>query len=165
MKSYKAQVKLQKVDSTLNVRNEPSKNGDRIGRIGHGAIVTVQAEYENGWKFISYGNNSSGYVDGSFLIPYEEPEVEEPTLEIQVDGESIVAQDEDPDKVFDINLIREIAEDDTSDRYEDDEDIDEDDEDHEDLEDEEDDGDEPPTPRFKFNFADLKFGKNYKNND
>ena len=77
MKSYKAQVKLQKVDSTLNVRNEPSKNGDRIGRIGHGAIVTVQAEYENGWKFISYGNNSSGYVDGSFLIPYEEPEVEE----------------------------------------------------------------------------------------
>jgi len=77
VKSYKAQVKLQKVDSTLNVRNEPSKNGDRIGRIGHGAIVTVQAEYENGWKFISYGDKSSGYVDGSFLIPYEEPEVEE----------------------------------------------------------------------------------------
>lgn len=75
--SYKAQVNLQKADSTLNVRNEPSKSGDRIGRLGHGAIVTVQAEYENGWKFISYGENGSGYVDGSFLIPYEEPEVEE----------------------------------------------------------------------------------------
>ena len=77
MVSYKAQVKLQKADSTLNVRNEPSKNGDRIGRIGHDAIVTVQAEYENGWKFISYGESGSGYVDGSFLAPYEEPEVEE----------------------------------------------------------------------------------------
>ena len=75
--SYKAQVKLQKEDGTLNVRNEPSKSGDRIGRIGHGAIVTVQAEYENGWKFITYGDNASGYVDGSFLSPYEEPEVEE----------------------------------------------------------------------------------------
>lgn len=75
--SYKAQVKLAKADSTLNVRNEPSKNGDRIGRLGHGAIVTVQAEYENGWKFITYGDNASGYVDGSFLVPYEEPEVEE----------------------------------------------------------------------------------------
>mgnify|MGYP003294502365 CR=1 FL=1 len=75
--SYKAQVKLQKADSTLNVRNEPSKNGERIGRIGHGAVVMVQAEFENGWKFISYGENASGYVDGSFLVPYEEPEVEE----------------------------------------------------------------------------------------
>ena len=75
--SYKAQVKLQKEDRTLNVRNEPSKNGTRIGRIGHGAVVTVQAEFDNGWKFVSYGDGASGYVDGSFLIPYEEPEVNE----------------------------------------------------------------------------------------
>lgn len=75
--SYKAQVKLQKEDSTLNVRNEPSKNGERIGRIGHGAIVTVHAENDNGWKFIMYGEGKIGYVDGSFLVPYEEPEVNE----------------------------------------------------------------------------------------
>lgn len=75
--SYKAQVKLQKEDSTLNVRNEPSKNGTRIGRIGHGAVVTVQADAPNGWKFVTYGDGASGYVDGSFLIPYEEPEVNE----------------------------------------------------------------------------------------
>ena len=75
--SYKAQVKLQKEDSTLNVRNEPGKGGDRIGRVGHGAVVTVQAEFDNGWKFISYGDNASGYVDGSFLVPYDDPEVEE----------------------------------------------------------------------------------------
>ena len=75
--SYKAQVSLQKEDSTLNVRNEPSKGGDRIGRIGHGAVVTVQAEMPNGWKYITYGEGMSGYVDGSFLAMYEEPEVEE----------------------------------------------------------------------------------------
>lgn len=74
---YKAQVKLQKEDSTLNVRNEPSKNGERIGRIGHGAVVTVQAEFDTGWKYIMYGDGKSGYVDGSFLVPYEEPEVNE----------------------------------------------------------------------------------------
>lgn len=77
MKTYKAQVKLEKADSTLNVRNEPGKRGERIGRIGNSAVVTVQAEFENGWKFISYGDGGSGYVDGSFLVPYEEPEVEE----------------------------------------------------------------------------------------
>ena len=99
------------------------------------------------------------------------PTVDEPTLEIQVD----VNKDEDPDKIFDINLIREIAEDETSveaeeeaevydesesDEYDEDEQDDEDDSEG----DEEDDAEES-TPRFKFNFADLKFGKNYKNND
>jgi len=103
-------------------------------------------------------------IDPKDSLPAK-PEVEEPTLEIQVDGESIVAQDEDPDKVFDINLIREIAEDDTSDRYEDDEDTEEDDDYDEDIEEGEDDCSAPPTTRFKFDFADLKFGKNYKNND
>ena len=99
------------------------------------------------------------------------PTVDEPTLEIQVD----VNKDEDPDKIFDINLIREIAEDETSveaeeetevydesesDEYDEDEQDDEDD-----SEDDEEDDAEESTPRFKFNFADLKFGKNYKNND
>ena len=75
--SYKAQVTLSKADSTLNVRNEPSKSGERIGRIGHGAVVTVQVDLDNGWKYITYGEGVSGYVDGSFLTPYEEPEVED----------------------------------------------------------------------------------------
>lgn len=75
--NYKMQVSLSKEDSTLNVRNEPNKNGQRIGRIGHGAVVAVQAEFDNGWKFITYGDGASGYVDGSFLVLYEEPEVEE----------------------------------------------------------------------------------------
>jgi hypothetical protein len=74
--SYKAQVILKDEASTLNVRNAPEKTGDRIGRLGHGAIVTVQAEFDNGWQFVLYGDNGSGYVDGSFLQAYEEPETE-----------------------------------------------------------------------------------------
>lgn len=69
---YKMRVRLEDEDSTLNVRNEPGRAGERIGRLGHGAIVTVQAEMENGWKYIIYGDSSSGYVDGSFLEAIEE---------------------------------------------------------------------------------------------
>lgn len=113
------------------------------------------------------------------LIKTEEetvkPIVDEPTLEIQVDGEAISQKEEDPDKIFDINLIREIAEDETRGETEDDEEeydesdsdeYEEDDDDEQDYEDDSEEEDaEESTPRFKFNFADLKFGKNYKNND
>ena len=78
--------------------------------------------------------------------------------------------------MFDINLIREIAEDETtadkSDDFgetDDSYDSDEDDDNEDDVDDEdsdiEDEREERSEPRFKFNFADLKFGKNYKNND
>ena len=46
MEAYKMKV----VASSLNVRNEPGIGGDRIGRLSEGAVVTVQAEMENGWK-------------------------------------------------------------------------------------------------------------------
>ncbi|MGN0773601.1 MAG: SH3 domain-containing protein [Candidatus Ventricola sp.] len=65
--------KMQVVASSLNVRNEPGIGGTRIGRLSEGAVVTVQAEMENGWKFITYGDSGSGYVDGSYLGAYEEP--------------------------------------------------------------------------------------------
>ena len=51
------------------MRNEPGKGGDRIGRLSHGAVVTVLAEFDNGWRFVTYGDGASGYVDGSFLQP------------------------------------------------------------------------------------------------
>ena len=102
--------------------------------------------------------------------------IDEPTLEIQIDNDQKSQEDEDPDKVFDINLIREIAEDETtadkSDDFgetDDSYDSDEDDDNEDDVDDEdsdiEDEREERAEPRFKFNFADLKFGKNYKNND
>lgn len=73
MEAYKMKV----VASSLNVRNEPGIGGDRIGRISEGAVVTVQAEMENGWKYITYGDGALGYVDGSYLAEYVEPPVPE----------------------------------------------------------------------------------------
>lgn len=72
VENYKAIVKLN--SGTLNVRNKPGPGGDIIGRLNNGAVVTVQAEYENGWRFISYGDSGSGYVSGEYLAPYDEPE-------------------------------------------------------------------------------------------
>lgn len=69
MEAYKMKV----VASSLNVRNEPGIGGDRIGRLNEGAVVTVQAEMENGWKYITYGDGALGYVDGSYLGEYVEP--------------------------------------------------------------------------------------------
>ena len=73
MEAYKMKV----VASSLNVRNEPGIGGDRIGRLSEGAVVTVQAEMENGWKYITYGDGALGYVDGSYLGEYEKPPVPE----------------------------------------------------------------------------------------
>ena len=69
VQTYTMQVVLSDEGSTLNVRNEPGKGGDRIGRLSHGAVVTVLAEFDNGWRFVTYGDGASGYVDGSFLQP------------------------------------------------------------------------------------------------
>ncbi|MDD7175806.1 MAG: SH3 domain-containing protein [Clostridiales bacterium] len=74
VQTYNMQVVLSDEDSTLNVRNEPGKGGDRIGRLSHGAVVTVLAEFDNGWRFVTYGDGASGYVDGSFLQPVENTE-------------------------------------------------------------------------------------------
>lgn len=63
MEPYKMRV----VASSLNVRNEPGVGGTRIGRISEGTVVTVQADFDNGWKFVRYGDGALGYVDGSYL--------------------------------------------------------------------------------------------------
>ena len=73
MEAYKMKV----VASSLNVRDEPDVKGRRIGRLSEGAAVTVQAEMENGWKYITYGDGALGYVDGSYLGAYVEPPVPE----------------------------------------------------------------------------------------
>lgn len=71
--AYKMQVNLQDLTSTVNVRKGPGKKYDVIGRLGHGAVVTVQAEAD-GWAFVTYGDSGSGYVNTDFLKLYEEPE-------------------------------------------------------------------------------------------
>lgn len=79
MESYRAIVVLNDPASSLNVRNEPGKGGDVIDKLFHGQSVTVQAEYENGWAFVTYGDSGkSGYVSMDYIVrddaPQEEPE-------------------------------------------------------------------------------------------
>ena len=73
MEAYKMKV----VASSLNVRDEPDVKGERIGRLNEGAVVTVQASFADGWKYVTYGDGALGYVDGSYLGAYEEPPVPE----------------------------------------------------------------------------------------
>ena len=71
--AYKMQVSLQDVTSTVNVRKGPGKQYDIIGRLGHGAVVAIQAEAD-GWAYVTYGDSGSGYVSTDFLALYEELE-------------------------------------------------------------------------------------------
>ena len=73
MEAYKMKVAA----SSLNVRDEPDVKGKRIGRLNEGAVVTVQASFADGWKYITYGDGALGYVDGSYLAEYVEPAVPE----------------------------------------------------------------------------------------
>ena len=69
MEAYKMKV----VASSLNVRDEPDVKGRRIGRLSEGSVVTVQASFADGWKYVTYGDGALGYVDGSYLEEYVEP--------------------------------------------------------------------------------------------
>jgi hypothetical protein len=93
--AYKMQVNLIDPTSTVNVRKGPSMKNDIIGRLGHGAIVTVQSEAE-GWAFVTYGDSGSGFVSTQYLKLYEEPEVpkEKWTTMIDTDGNVIVLKGE-----------------------------------------------------------------------
>ena len=76
--AYKMQVNLIDPASTVNVRKGPGLRHDIIGRLGHGAIVTVQAEADD-WAFVTYGDSGSGYISTDYLAMLEEPEhTEEP---------------------------------------------------------------------------------------
>lgn len=93
MESYKARVKLNDPDSTLNVRSAPGKDGDVINRLFDGQSVTVLTEYENGWAFVSYGDSGkSGYVSSEYLERIDEEATEENVIRptgtpVIVDGE------------------------------------------------------------------------------
>lgn len=90
VEAYKMQVQVS--SGVLNVRNEPGKGGDIIGKLNDGAVVTVQAEFENGWKYVVYGDSGNGYVSGEYLVPYTEPETQprkEKTTLVSADGVTI----------------------------------------------------------------------------
>lgn len=82
MTDYRARVTA----SSLNVRNEPGLGGMRIGSFKRGTVVSVQADYDNGWRYVSSGG-VIGYVDGRYLetVPDEDHAASE--QENQVDPE------------------------------------------------------------------------------
>ena len=69
--AYKMQVNLIDKTSTVNVRKGPSMRHDIIGRLGHGAVVTVQAEADD-WAFVTYGDSGAGYISAQYLAMPEE---------------------------------------------------------------------------------------------
>ena len=75
MESYNAIVKLNDPTSSLNVRNEPGRDGDIINKLFHGQSVTVQDVYENGWAFVTYGDSGkSGYVSMDYIVRDDTPQ-------------------------------------------------------------------------------------------
>lgn len=93
--AYKMQVNLIDPTSTVNVRKGPSLRNDIIGRLGHGAIVTVQSEAGD-WAYVTYGDSGSGFVSTQYLRLYEEPEAptEKWTSLIAADGMVITLKGE-----------------------------------------------------------------------
>ena len=87
--AYKMHVALIDPTSTVNVRKGPSLKNDIIGRLGHGAIVTVHAEAE-GWAFVTYGDSGSGYVSTQYLRLYEELEVPKEKWTSLIDADGVV---------------------------------------------------------------------------
>lgn len=81
MENYNAKIKLNDVESTVNVRNGPSTDNRKIGALHHGAPVNVQAEAGD-WLYITYGDNGVGYVHKDYVERVEEGEEPE-----EIEGE------------------------------------------------------------------------------
>ncbi len=62
--------------SSVNVREEPDADSDRVGHLDKGEKVNVTGIASNGWMRIDF-KDGSYYVNGSYLSP-SEPEVTEP---------------------------------------------------------------------------------------
>lgn len=76
-------VKLQHYGSTLNVRDNPSMNGNIIGKMEHGDSVEV-ISMEDGWATINY-NDGTAYVSCDYLVQEEPSTLKPPTNNISPD--------------------------------------------------------------------------------
>ena len=84
--AYRMQVQLSDETSSVNVRKGPSTKYEIIGRLGHGAVVTVTAEAGD-WAYVTYGDSGSGYVSTEYLTLYEERKKPEPEKITIIDEE------------------------------------------------------------------------------
>ena len=73
---YKAEVTTK--SGSLNVRSGAGKTFPVIFKLVKGAVVSVNIEYDNGWRFITDAQGRQGYCDGQFLTPIDEQEPDNP---------------------------------------------------------------------------------------
>ena len=65
--------------SNLNLRDEPSENGNVILTIPQGDVLELQIKYNSGWYKVLY-NQNSGYVSGEYLSVLTQEEIGEMTV-------------------------------------------------------------------------------------
>lgn len=65
--------------SNLNLRDEPSENGNVILTIPQGDVLELQIKYNSGWYKVLY-NQNSGYVSGEYIKVLTQEEIGEMTV-------------------------------------------------------------------------------------
>lgn len=65
--------------SNLNLRDEPSENGNVILTIPKGDVLELQIKYNSGWYKVLY-NQNSGYVSGEYIKVLTQEEIGEMTV-------------------------------------------------------------------------------------
>lgn len=65
--------------SNLNLRDEPSENGNVILTIPKGDVVELQIKYNSGWYKVLY-NQNDGYVSGEYIKVLTQEEIGEMTV-------------------------------------------------------------------------------------
>ena len=66
MESYQAKIQLNNPESSVNVRNGAGTDYQVVGKLHHGAPVTVYVELDK-WRYISYGDSGVGYVHADYV--------------------------------------------------------------------------------------------------
>lgn len=95
MQSYRGNVKLNDVTSSVNVRNGPGTDYKSVGKLHHDTPVIVQAQ-SGDWLYITYGDNGLGYIHKDYVVENNDPVENEPlenleqfTTLVKADGTTI----------------------------------------------------------------------------
>ena len=89
--------KQMKVTSTgLNIRSKASTNGNVLGTVKKGTVLTVTGLCANGWVRVEYQGNI-GYASGDYLVDYDETAPIDPPV---VEEEEEVPEYEEPEEDY-----------------------------------------------------------------
>lgn len=62
-----AKLKVNTVSSNLNIRDEPSINGNIIGKAAHNEVVTLVSKEKSDWWKIQTDDGEEGYASAEYL--------------------------------------------------------------------------------------------------